>query len=454
MEKEPRRLVFGAIPIVFLLILPLLFVDFFWGNVIPYDQWIQYFSGSATANSRFEDQQKSFDHLLARLVRGEDRRKLEVTGFACDTAVHSVVCVANQPVRIETSTMKVYIPSNRTLQQETVVYPHARQEDKNFVKTLTPVRLIYGNITPPACDYTHDVPAVIFSSKGMGNVFHEFNEIVIPLFVTTRQFESRVFFILEDFKPSFMNKYGKVVSHLSNYEVMNPAANRSVHCFPGFVVGLKYHNNLALNFSDIPGGYSMRDFRHFLREAYNLKFLHVSEIKRPRLILLSRRNTRRFLNEDEMVAMMKELGFQVIVVSRSKIISDLNKFANMINSCSVLVGAHGAGLTNEMFLPAGAVMVQVELLGLGWAADTYYGDPARAMDVHYLKYKIEPEESSLLKLYGRNHSVITDPGYLFDKGGYRAARQVYLDMQNVRINLSRFRETMVEALSLVADLDS
>lgn len=103
MEKEPRRLVFGAIPIVFLLILPLLFVDFFWGNVIPYDQCnsssffgffcsiflnlsiylliklyvsklmagIQYFSGSATANSRFEDQQKSFDHLLARLVRGK-----------------------------------------------------------------------------------------------------------------------------------------------------------------------------------------------------------------------------------------------------------------------------------------------------------------------------------------------------------------------------------------------
>lgn len=154
-----------------------------------------------------------------------------------------------------------------------------------------------------------------------------------------------------------------------------------------------------------------------------------------------------------MIALMEEIGFQVIVIRRSKVVSNLSKFAQLINSCSVLLGAHGAGLTNEIFLPTGAVMVQVELLGTEWASNTYYGDTAKAMGVRYLKYKIEAEESSLQKLYGSNSTVVTDPGSVYQNGGYRAARTVFLDQQNVRINLARFRETLVEALSVVTDLD-
>lgn len=347
--------------------------------------------------------------------------------------------------------MTVYIASDEGLQQETVIRPYARQEED--LKVISPVHMLqYRNTTaPPTCQYNHKIPAVIFSSGSTGNVFHEMNEIIIPLFITTKQFQSRVLLILEDYKPSFMSKYGNVLSRLSDYEVMNPAANGSVHCFPGSVVGLKYHDNLALNSSDIPGGYGMPDFRHFLRQAYGLKFVHVSQITKPRLMLLSRTNTRRFLNEDEMISLMEGIGFQVLVIRRSKLVSNLNKFSQLINSCSVLVGAHGAGLTNEIFLPSGAVMVQVELLGTEWASNTYYGDTARAMAVHYLRYKLEAEESSLVKLYGRNNSVVTDPGSVYRNYGYRAARTVFLDQQNVRINLVRFRETLVEAFSLVTD---
>ncbi|KAK6149349.1 hypothetical protein DH2020_016874 [Rehmannia glutinosa] len=347
--------------------------------------------------------------------------------------------------------MTVYIPSDQNLPKETVIRPYARQEDE--LKQISPVHMLqYTNTTsPPSCQYNHHIPSVIFSSGSTGNVFHEMNEIIIPLFITTKQFQSRVIFILEDYKPSFMTKYGNVLSRLSTYDVINPSANRSVHCFPGSVIGLKYHDNLALNSSDIPGGYAMPDFRHFLRQAYSLKFAHVSQITRPRLMLLSRTNTRRFLNEEQIITLMETIGFQVMVVRRSKVISNLNKFSQLINSCSVLVGAHGAGLTNEIFLPSGAVMVQVELLGTEWASNTYYGDTARAMGVRYLRYKIDAEESSLSKLYGRNSSVVTDPGSVYRNGGYRAARTVFLDQQNVRINLVRFRETLVEALSIVTD---
>ncbi|KAK6149346.1 hypothetical protein DH2020_016871 [Rehmannia glutinosa] len=327
------------------------------------------------------------------------------------------------------------------------VRPYALQQDKQLLQYITPVKISKEKTKQPVCQYNHEIPAVIFSSGMTGNLFHEFNDIIIPLFITTKHFKSQVLLILEDYSPSFVTKYSKIFSRLSSYEVMNPAANASVHCFPGMILGLKYHDNLALNPSDIPGGYTMHDFRLFLGETYDLKFTHVSQIRKPTLLLISRDKTRKFLNEYEMVTMMKGLGFTV-VIARTKEASNLNKFANMVNSCSVLVGAHGAGLTNELFLPAGAVMVQVELLGLEWASHNYYGNPARAMGVHYLRYKIEPEESSLVELYGKNHSVITNPESVFAKG-YWAARAVYLDQQDVRVDIVKFRKTIVQALQLV-----
>ncbi|CAA3004132.1 Hypothetical predicted protein, partial [Olea europaea subsp. europaea] len=154
-----------------------------------------------------------------------------------------------------------------------------------------------NNTILPACQYIHVVPAIIFSSSGfVGNVFREL---------------SHVQFLLEDYEASFVRKYSKPMSLLSAYEVINPAANQSVHCFPGAIIGLKFHGHLSLNFSDSPGGHSMQDFKQFLRQAYNLK---------------------------------------------------------------VFGGAHEAGFTNELFLPAGAVLVQIEIIGLEWAGTTYYGE--------------------------------------------------------------------------------
>lgn len=151
-----------------------------------------------------------------------------------------------------------------------IIRPYARQEDYNLLKNVTSVKILQGNTTIlPACQYIHVVPVVIFSTSDfVGNVFHEL---------------SHVQFILEDYEASFVRKYSKPMSLLSAYEVINPAANQSVHCFPGAIIGLKFHGHLSLNFSDSPGGHSMQDFKQFLRQAYNLKFAHVSEIRRPNL---------------------------------------------------------------------------------------------------------------------------------------------------------------------------
>ncbi|XP_059662455.1 alpha-1,3-arabinosyltransferase XAT3-like isoform X2 [Cornus florida] len=345
--------------------------------------------------------------------------------------------------------MTVHVPSDRPMpQSQRNVQPYARKEDETAMKTITPVQILEGSITSPACNYTHVVPAVIFSTSGfMGNLFHEFNEIIIPLFLTTHHFQSHVQFIIVDYDPWFVTKYNRILTHLSPYEFINSASNGSVHCFPGIVVGLEYHDNLAINYSDIPGGYSMLDFKQFLKEAYNLKVKTLSKIEQPVLMLISRNGSRMFLNEDEMVGMMEELGFRVVVVTPNRM-ANLDKFASVVNSCSVMVGAHGAGLANELFLPTGAVMVQVVPWGLEWASNAYFGEPAQDMGVQYLEYKIEPEESTLIDRYGRDHQVFVDPGAIFAMG-YYTARAIYVDGQNMKINLVRFRKTLVEALGFL-----
>lgn len=192
----------------------------------------------------------------------------------------------------------------------------------------------------------------------------------------------------------------------------------------------------------------MPEFRSFIFDTFGLKNTDVSGIARPRMLLLSRKSTRRILNEDEMIGMIKDVGFQVIVVKRFDY-RDMKKLSHVMNTCNVLLGVHGAGLTYGMFLPAGAVLVQIEPLDMEHYARVIFAENARAMGMGYLRYKIEEEESSLVKVFGRNSSAITDTGSVCRSHGILNSRNVFYDQQNVRLDLVRFRETIVKAFSIV-----
>lgn len=103
----------------------------------------------------------------------------------------------------------------------------------------------------------------------------------------------------------------------------------------------------------------MHEFRQFHGETYGLKSRSLQEIEKgqtPVLMLVARCATRK--NERFCCG----IGMKV-VRTLPDTMSDLNQFTKMVSSCSVRVGVHGAGLPNEIFLPDGAVAVQVVLLG-------------------------------------------------------------------------------------------
>ncbi|KAE8807811.1 putative glycosyltransferase AGO61 [Hordeum vulgare] len=90
--------------------------------------------------------------------------------------------------------------------------------------------------------------------------------------------------------------------------------------------------------------------------------------RRSRFLIISRKNSRAFRNERAMADMAMSLGYDVRVGEPDSN-TDVSKFARLVNSADVMVGVHGAGLTNMLFLPAGAVLIQVVPYGgLEWLA--------------------------------------------------------------------------------------
>jgi len=108
------------------------------------------------------------------------------------------------------------------------------------------------------------------------------------------------------------------------------------------------------------------------------------------------------------------------------------------------VGVHGAAMTHLLFMRPGSVCIQVVPRGTDWAAEAYYGEPARRLGLHYMPYRILPSESSLSGRYAEGDPVLADPDAVNAKG-WQVTKRVYLDGQNVRLDMARFRRHLRRA---------
>ena len=141
----------------------------------------------------------------------------------------------------------IYAPSSQNPLTKRVVRPYPKKEDENtMINCVAPVGIIQGKVNqikPPSCQVKHNVPALVFSFGGFtDNNFHKFSEVIIPLFITSRHFRSRVQFVVTDNMLGENWKFNKILKHLSPYDVIdaNEEGDKRVHCFPAAVVGLRY----------------------------------------------------------------------------------------------------------------------------------------------------------------------------------------------------------------------
>ncbi|RLM84761.1 uncharacterized protein C2845_PM04G32860 [Panicum miliaceum] len=399
--------------------------------------------------------------------------------LCCDrSSERADICFARGDLRMHSASASFQLVSGNSTAEEERIRPYTRKWEANVMATIDEVRL--RRVSPgdaARCDVRHDVPAVLFSTGGYtGNVYHEFNDGILPLFVTANHLRRRVVFVILEYHDWWITKYGDVVSLLSAFPPIDFTADRRVHCFPEVIAGLRIHGELTVDPAKTPEGKSIGDFRRLLDDAYRgrIEFLdrlerrtarkrhrrgtvpraqlppprHTSHQDRPRLVIVSRTGSRVIENEADVAALAADVGFDVRVVRPDRT-TELCKIYRELNASDAMVGVHGAAMTHFLFMRPGKVFIQVVPLGTDWAAGAYYGEPAARLGLRYVGYKILPEESSLSREYPTGDPVLTDPAGVAQRG-WDVTKKVYLDRQNVRLDLARFREELVRAHQYLA----
>lgn len=419
--------------------------------------------------------------------------------ICCDrSSIRTDVCFMKGDVRTHSASFSVSLYNSRNTNdfigssfdehsdveeeelQHEKIKPYTRKWESSVMGTIDELDLLLKKQNPNIhhrCDVRHDVPAVFFSTGGYtGNVYHEFNDGIMPLYITSQHFNKKVVFVILEYHSWWITKYGNILSLLSDYEPIDYSGDRRTHCFPEAIVGLRIHDELTVDSSLTVGNKSIRDFRSLLDRAYwprirgliqeeeqeaQLKMkeklslsppLGISslepvkgeqevQLKKPKLVILSRNGSRAIMNEDLLVKMAEKIGFQVELL-RPNPRTELAKIYRALNSSDVMVGVHGAAMTHFLFLKPGSVFIQVIPLGTEWAAETYYGEPAVKLGLKYIGYEILPRESSLYDKYDRNDPVLRDPKSVNERG-WEFTKKIYLDGQNVILDLRRFRKRLV-----------
>ncbi|KAJ1282881.1 hypothetical protein BS78_03G085500 [Paspalum vaginatum] len=377
----------------------------------------------------------------------------------CDTAGPvSETCELDGDVRTNGSARSVtLVPAAPAERREWKVRPYSRRSMAG-VDRVTVTRLA----SPPAddapapgpCTVTHDAPAVLFALGGLtGNYWHDFSDVLVPLFAASRRYGGDVLFLVANTQPWWLAKYEAVLRRLSRHDAVDLDRDARVRCFRRLAVGLRLHKELSLVPGLAPGPdgrpLSMADFTAFLRDTYALPRAAPGPLlpdrPRPRLLLIHRGHYRRFVNVAEVRRAAEEAGFEVTVAS-PRADAPVAETARMVNAHDALLGVHGAGLTNAVFLPAGAVVIQVVPYGrLERMARADFGIPVADMGLRYLEYSVAAEESTLLEMLGPEHPVIKDPEAVH-RAGWDKVAEYYLGKQDVRIDVKRFAPTLAQAI--------
>ncbi|TKY62636.1 O-linked-mannose beta-1,4-N-acetylglucosaminyltransferase 2 [Spatholobus suberectus] len=414
--------------------------------------------------------------------------------ICCDrSGYRSDVCVMKGDIRTHSTSSSVFLYNSRSTSnvsrnieeelQHEKIKPYTRKWETSVMDTIDELNLVSKKVnlgSVGSCDVQHDVPAVFFSNGGYtGNAYHELNDGIIPLYITSQHFNKKVVFVILEYHSWWIMKYGDILSRLSDFPAIDFRGDNRTHCFPEAIVGLRIHDELTVDSALMRGNKSITDFRNLLDQAYwprirgliqdeerkaqeklreQVSSSPLSEtsqqqyirqqvqenpMKKPKLVILSRSGSRAITNENLLVEMAKEIGFLVQVLKPDRT-TELAKIYRNLNASDVMIGVHGAAMTHFLFLRPGSVFIQVVPLGTAWAAETYYGEPARKLGLKYIGYEIHPRESSLYGKYDKNDPILRDPTSI-NKKGWEYTKKIYLDSQKVILDLRRFRKRLHRA---------
>ncbi|KAL9225898.1 hypothetical protein vseg_001773 [Gypsophila vaccaria] len=359
-------------------------------------------------------------------------------------------CVLNRPTILDPNKSTFFTigprpsdPSEQPLIEK--VKPYPRKWEPFTMSLISEVTLTTSSLDKP-CEIHHESPALVFSVSGYtGNLFHDFNDGIIPLYVTINTLfpDQHVTLVVANFTNWWFSKYEVLLRAITKYPVINYDNQTALHCFPSVAVGLVSHGAMTIDSSLTPNQRSYLDFRAFLEAAYrdcHGKIPDPQKPGKPRLVFTTRTGNvgRVILNQHDIIEAAEKAGFEVVLFQPTKYTYLCDAY-NLINSSHGMIGVHGAALTHSLFLRPGSVMFQIVPIGNEWLAESYFKSVAKGLKLQYVEYMIEGKESSLANKYGLNHIILRNPK-AFIEGNWSAVDRVYLKGQDVILDLDRFRK--------------
>ncbi|CAN1188164.1 Alpha-1,3-arabinosyltransferase XAT3 [Linum perenne] len=392
----------------------------------------------------------------------------------CNFGKRSDFCDLKGDVRIDRKSATIYyvvesgggtdsVVGNKS---SSTIKPYPRKGDSVALKSVREwtVKMVpkTDQYNLPHCSHIHYSPVIIFSVGGyFGNYFHAFTDVLVSLYVTARPFYRDVTLLVSNYHTFQVVKFNDIIKALSRharsifimcrYQVVDidkDSQSEKYKCFSRLILGLKGRHDKELSINPSQSEYTIKDFRTFLRSAYSLHKtnaikLHKGDAKLvPRLLIIAREKTRTVTNLKEITRMARELGYQVTV---SEIDTNVTKSAEITNSCDVLIGVHGAGLTNMVFLPENGVLIQIVPYGVDSLSKYYIAEPSKEMNLKYLEYKVGLDESSLKHQYSPDDMVFKHPAHF----GWEDFNRIYLQNQDITLDANKFKLTLSKALDFL-----
>uniref|UniRef100_A0A6N2NBL6 Glycosyltransferase 61 catalytic domain-containing protein n=1 Tax=Salix viminalis TaxID=40686 RepID=A0A6N2NBL6_SALVM len=349
-----------------------------------------------------------------------------------------------------TSTFFTAGPSNPTPPDLAVKFhPYPRKTDERAKSKVNELTLTSA---PPksSCGITHSSPAIVFSTGGYtGNFYHQFNDVLLPLYITVNSLSLNrdVILTVTNWSDWWVQKYADLLHHFTKHPILNMDNQTRTHCFPSAIVGLMTHGPLVVDPAQTQQK-TLLAFHALLEKTYIPLGKHVSTFDksknaRPQLVLVNRKNGvgREILNLKEALRAIEEVGFEAIVFEpkRNGAVGDTYR---LLHGSHAMLAVHGAAMTHLLFLRVGMVLGEIVPIGTDWLAKTFYEKPARVLGLEYMKYKIGVNESSLAEKYGADDLLLSNPP-AFVNGNWTKAK-VYMKTQNVKLDMVRFRKYLKE----------
>ncbi|XP_066315977.1 xylan glycosyltransferase MUCI21-like [Miscanthus floridulus] len=391
--------------------------------------------------------------------------------ICCDrSSVHTDVCFMAGDVRTDAASLSLLLfpphqhrhhqaRNGTSEEEEERVRPYPRKWEQFIMDKVPEVRLRVAPRRRPEeeeehrCDVRHDVPLLVMSAGGYtGNLFHAFNDGVLPSWVTVQHLRRRVVLGVLSYNPWWAGMFSEVISGLSEHHVVDLLHDTRTHCFPGAIVGTRYHGILIVDPARLSDNKTIVDFHQMLADAYEKPppretttttvQQQQDQQRRPRLGIVSRKGTRVIENQAAVARLASSVGFDVDILETADG-RPLSAWYASLRACDALVGVHGADLTKFLFLrPGRTSLTQIAPLGVSPIAREDFGVPADRMGLAYEQYEVHAAESSLARKYAADDAVVADPEKAMREKGWDLVARVYLGGQNVTLDLARFRRTL------------